>query len=198
MGKGNRFVLVRAYSAFEKTKLREGMLNKSHILPGQGRFLPLLSIWPGSHWTGITDGTSWGKLLQQFRNTEGSLENDILELAESSVGQADYRCSRLANRNQQRGRRVGCPEKLLNEIGVWSFLHSSIDHMESKARKKARMAMLASHPDGSPPTGGVDYGRKNDLFCTSYCWIVPRCVNKAAGYSNSISGSILAPPLPLP
>lgn len=70
--------------------------------------------------------------------------------------------------------------------------------MESKARKKARMAMLASHPDGSPPTGGVDYGRKNDLFCTSYCWIVPRCVNKAAGYSNSISGSILAPPLPLP
>lgn len=51
-------MLVRAYSAFEKTKLREGMLNKSHILPGQGRFLPLLSIWPGSHWTGITDGTS--------------------------------------------------------------------------------------------------------------------------------------------
>lgn len=57
MGKGNRDVLVLAYSAFEKTKLREGIFNKSHILPGQGKFLPLLSIWPGNHWAGITDGT---------------------------------------------------------------------------------------------------------------------------------------------
>lgn len=78
------------------------------------------------------------------------------------------------------------------------MLHSPIGHMERKARKQARMATLASHSDGSPPTGGVDYGRKNDLVCTSYYWIATRCVNKAAGYSNSISGPILASPLPLP
>ena len=35
MGKGNRYVSVLAYSAFEKTKLREGMFNKNHILPGK-------------------------------------------------------------------------------------------------------------------------------------------------------------------
>lgn len=201
MVKGNRYVSMLACSAFEKTKLREGMFNKNHILPGQGKFLPLLSIWPGSHQAGVTDGTSQGKSLQQFRNAEGSLENYVQYFRtckESSVGQADNRSSRLANRHRQRGRGVRGPEKLLNEVGAWPFLHSSIDHMESKARKQARMATLASHPDGSPPTGGVDYGRKNDLFCTSYCWIVPRCVNKAAGYSNSISGSILAPPLLLP
>lgn len=72
----------------------------------------------------------------------------------------------------------------------------AIDNMENNIGKHARMATMVSHPDGSPPTGGVDYGRKNDLFCTSYCWIVPRCANKAASYSNSISGSIL--PLSLP
>lgn len=74
----------------------------------------------------------------------------------------------------------------------------SIAHMKNNIGKQTRMATLVSHPDGSPPTGGVDYGRKNDLFCTSYCWIVPRCVNKAACYSKNISGSILALPLPLP
>lgn len=74
----------------------------------------------------------------------------------------------------------------------------SIDHMENNIGKHARMATLVSHPNGSSPTGGVDYGRKNDLFCTSYCWIVPRCVDKVASYSNSISESILALTLPLP
>lgn len=86
MGKGNRDVLVLLYSAFEKTKLWERIFNKSHILPGQGKFLPLFSIWPGSYWTGIADGTSWGKSLQQFRNPEGSLENDTVELTKSPVG----------------------------------------------------------------------------------------------------------------
>lgn len=64
----------------------------------------------------------------------------------------------------------------------------SIDHMENNAGKQARMATLVSHPDGSPPTGGVDYGRKNDLFCTSYCWIVPRCVIKLQAIQTASQG----------
>jgi len=58
MEKGNRYVLELTYSAFEKTKLREGIFNRNYILSGQGKLLPLLSIWQVSHWAEITGGTS--------------------------------------------------------------------------------------------------------------------------------------------
>lgn len=119
MGKGNRYVLVLDYSAFKKTRLRKGMFAWTYILPDQGKFLPSLSIWPGSHWYGITDGTSWGKSVQQFRKTEKNLENNVQcfrTCKESSMGQGDNRSSRLANRKQQRGRGPVAPKKLLNDI----------------------------------------------------------------------------------
>lgn len=119
-----RCVLVLAYSAFEKTKLREGMFNESHLFSGQGKFLPLLSIWPG-----LTNGTSWGKSCQQFRNTEGSLENYVQYFRTckmSSMEQADHRSSRLANRNWQGDRGVRGPEKMLCEVVAWSFLTAQL------------------------------------------------------------------------
>lgn len=48
MGKEKRDVLVPAYSAFEKIELRKCIFNKSHILPGQEKFLPLLSFGQGA------------------------------------------------------------------------------------------------------------------------------------------------------
>lgn len=57
--------------------------------------------------------------LQQFRNTEKSLENNVQcfrTCKEPSVGQGGNKSSRLANRKQQRGRGVVGPKKLLNEL----------------------------------------------------------------------------------
>lgn len=102
-----------------KDKLGKGVFTRSHILLDQGKFLPFPSIWPRSHWYGITDGTSWGKSLQKFRNIEKSLENNVWcfrTCKEPSVVQGDNRSIRLANRKQQRGRGVVGPKKLLNEV----------------------------------------------------------------------------------
>lgn len=139
------------------------------------------NFFPSSHLA--REPLGWDYRWDRSRKVTSAVQEDRKELEnyvqyfktckESSMGQSDHKSRRLANRNQQRRR-------------VWSFLFCTVGHIESKARKQARMVTLASRPDGSPPTGGVDYGRKNDLFCTSYCWIVPRCVNKAAVYSNNI------------
>lgn len=52
---------------------------------------------------------------------EGSLENYVQcfrTCQESSVGQADHRSSRLIKRHQQRGKGVGGPEEMMNEVGI--------------------------------------------------------------------------------
>lgn len=180
------------------------MFDKSHIHPVQGKFLPLVSIWPGSHLVGITDRTSQGKSaqeLQQFRNPEKSMEKYVKYFRtckEFSTGQSDHRSVLFQKTETRKGRwSVRISEKLQNEVDVCSFLQCCLGHIESKIRKRDRMVILASRPDGSPPTGGVDYRRKNDLFCSRDYQIVPKCVKKAADYSN-IFGCILVPPLPLP
>lgn len=78
-------MLVLAYSTFEKTKLREGMLNKSPIPPGQGKFLPLLS-------QGATGLASQMKQVEEnhfssSRTWKGAwkIMSNVLELVKSPV-----------------------------------------------------------------------------------------------------------------
>lgn len=180
------------------------MFDKSHIYPVRGKFLPLIPIWPESHLVGITDGTGWedsAQEPQQFRNPKKSVEKYVEYFRTCKVfstGQSDHRSVLFWEKGTCKGRQdVRISEKLQNEVAVCSFLQCCLDHIESKTRKWDRMVILASHPDGRPPTGGVDYRRKNDLFCTRDCQIVSKCVKKAADYSN-IFGCILVLPLPLP
>lgn len=136
-----------------------------------------------------------------FSSSEKSLENNVQcfrTCKEPSIGQGDNRSSRLANRKQQKGRGFVGPKKLLNEV--------IFDHL-STCLLTTWKTILENTPEWPhwsvilmAVLQQVEWIMEGRMicFCTSYCWIVPRCVNKAASYSNSISGSTLALPLPLP
>lgn len=63
-------MLVLGYSTFEKTKLREGLFNKSPIPPGQGKFLPLLS----------QGATGLGSQMKKLRNITSAVQEHGREL----------------------------------------------------------------------------------------------------------------------
>lgn len=145
---------------------RKDMFDKSHSYSVQGKFLPFIPIWPRSHLVGIADRTGWGESaqeLQQFRNPEKGVEKYVeyfWTCKVFSTGQSDHSSVLFWQIETCKGRRdVGMSEKLQNEVAVCSFLQCCLDYIESKTRKWDRMVILASHPDGRPPTGGVDYSR---------------------------------------